>query len=89
MRACQMTMLGIHACIRYVGDIGFIYDVLQLLQIRFTQLNLYCISKSTMKSTKIGLKIRRPSFNYCCCKCMFVDFLTEYIGPPNCVYYGV
>ena len=35
--------------LRYVGVIWFIFNVLRLLSIRFTQPNLCCISKSMMK----------------------------------------
>ena len=30
-----------------------------------------------------------PYFSYGYWKHMFVDFLTEYIAPPNCVHYWV
>ena len=47
--------------LRHVGFIWFIFNVLQLLPIRFTQQNSCCISKSMMKHLqKLGLKIRPP-----------------------------
>ena len=42
------------------------------------------ISKSRMKHQQ---KSELPFDNYSYCKCVFVDSLTEYIGPPNYVHY--
>jgi hypothetical protein len=49
----------------------------------FTQPNLCCISKSTMKhQRKLVWKLDLRWFSYGYCKCMFVDSLTEFIRPP-------
>ena len=45
----QMTSLGSKCHLRYVGVIWFVFHVLQLLPIRFTQQNSCCISKSMIK----------------------------------------
>jgi hypothetical protein len=74
------------SALRYVGVMWFLFHVLQLLLIRFTQQNSHWISRSTTNICK-----DRPSFDsrYGYWKCMFVDFFTGCIGPPNCVYYFV
>ena len=75
---------------RYMGAIWFIVLVLHLLLIRFMSSNLCCIIKSMMKhQQKPDWKSDLPWFSYDDQKCMFVDSLTEYIGPPNCVHYLV
>ena len=69
---------------RYVGDMSFHFHVLQLLVIRFTLLNLCCTRKSTMKGMQNSdWKSYLPLFSYGYQNRMFVDFLNEYIGPPN------
>ena len=70
--------------LRYVGVTWFLFHVLQRLVIKFTQQNLCCISKSTMKHMQ---ELDFPLFSYGYHKWMFVDFFTRYIGPPNCIHY--
>ena len=74
--------------IRYVNIIWFVFHVPQLLPVRFTQQYSSYIIKSTMK------RLQKPDWksvlllsSYGYRKCMFVDFLIGYIGPPNCVHY--
>ena len=69
--------------IRYVDVIWFIFHVLKLLPIRFTQPNSWCINKSMMKYMQ---KPDLPLFRYGYRKRKFVDLLTGYIGSPNCVH---
>ena len=75
--------------LRYVSVIWFIFQVLQLLLVRYIQQDLKCISKPTMKHMqKPDWKSDLPLTSNGYKKCMFVDFWTTYIGPPNCVHYG-
>ena len=65
--------------IRYVGVIWFLFHVLQLLPIRFTQQNSCCINKSTIKhlqNSNWHLDLPRSSYAYQ--NCMFVGFLIGY-----------
>ena len=55
--------------VSHVGDITVCFHVLQLLPIKFTQRNLCCISKSTMK-----YQSDLPWFRYGYHKHVFVDF---------------
>ena len=75
----------------YVGVIWVVFHVLQLLPLRFTQQNLCCTNKSTIKHHQNTLENRTsPFFVYYCHKCMLnVDSLIKYIDPPNCVHYRV
>ena len=66
--------------IRYVGVNWFVFHVLQLLLIRFTQQNSCCIRKSSMKH----LQKPDPKSDLPCFSC--VDFLSRNIGPPDCVH---
>ena len=67
------------------------FHVLQLLSIRFTQRkrNLCRMSKLAMKHQQ-GLDWRSNftwlSYGYW--QCIFVDFWTEIIDPPNCFHYS-
>ena len=55
-----------------------------------TQQNSCCISKCTIKHLqRSNWKSNLPLLNINWWKCMFVDFLTWYIGPPNYVHYWV
>ena len=64
--------------VRYVGVIGFVLHLLLLT--RFTQQNLCCISKSTMKHMpKQDWKSGLPWFAYGYETFVFVDFLAGYI----------
>jgi hypothetical protein len=64
------------------------FSILQLVLIRFTQLKLCCISQSTMKRMQnSNRKLYSPLFSHAYRNFMFVDFLNEYINPPNCVDY--
>ena len=79
-----------HYCVTYVGVIWFSFCVLQFLLIIITQENSSCISKSMMKhlqNLERFVKLSLPWFSYGYHKCMFVTFITKYIGPPNCVHY--
>ena len=61
--------------------------LLQRLPIRFTQQNLCCISKFTMKHLrKLGFKSDLPNFGYANRKCILM-ILVGYIRPPNSVHY--
>ena len=76
--------------VRYVDINWFICHVLQFLLIKFKKRNLCYIRKSAMKyQQKSDWKSNLPWFSCTFPKCMFVDFLTEYIGPPNCVRYWI
>ena len=64
--------------LRYVGVIQFVIHVHQLLPVRFTQQNLYCISKFTLKhQQKSNWKLDLSWFSYGYQKCMFLDIFTE------------
>ena len=41
--------MSVWVSVRYMGVIWFVFHVLQLLPVRFTQMNVCRISKSTMK----------------------------------------
>ena len=69
-----------------MGDIRFMFHVLQLLPIKFTRENLCCISTSTMQHPQVlDKKLDFSLFSFDYRKCTFVDSLTEYMGPLNCV----
>ena len=73
---------------RYVGVIQFFFHIFQLLKIIFTQQNLCCINKPTMKHMqKLDQKLNLSYFNYDSRKCILVDVLTRYKAPRNCVHY--
>ena len=71
----------------YVGVIWcFLFHVLQLLPIRFTQQMVCCTNKPTMKHLQEpDWESYLPWFSYGYRKCMFAYFLTMYIDPPNYV----
>ena len=83
-------MISSWNCKRYVGVSWFVVHVLQLLLIRFTQQNSCCTSKTMMKHLqKLDWRFDLPWFSCGYRKCMFVDFLIEYIGLSNHVHYWV
>ena len=51
--------------------------------------NKICVALASFDETiaTTGLKTGSPWFSYGHQKCMFVDFLTGYLSPPNCVHY--
>ena len=59
--------------------------------VRFTQRNLWCINKFTVKHQRImDQKPDLPCFSYGNGKCILVDSFTKHIQPPpNCVHYRV
>jgi hypothetical protein len=75
--------------LRYVGVIWFLFDVLQLLPIIFTEQNPCWSSKSieTSLKEKPGWKSELPWFTHDYRKRMFVDLLIGCICPCNCGYY--
>ena len=76
--------------LRYVGVIWLVFHILQNYAVRFTQQNSHCISESMMKHMQKPVwNSDFPLFSYSYQKCMFVDLLTGYISPPNCVHYQV
>ena len=61
---------------------GSFFLVLHFLLSRFTSSMLCCISKSLVKHLqKPDWRLDLPLFSYSYQKCMFVESLTEYIGP--------
>ena len=70
-----------------MGLIWYGIHVLQLLLMRFTQQNMCCIKKSIMKHLHKNKQIENLTSPYFNLWCMFVDFLTKYIGLSNCVHY--
>lgn len=60
----------------------FVFHVLQSLPIRLVDLQ-WCISKIWVK------KQTNPNIVMVIRECMFVDFSTHCIEPPNCVHYWV
>ena len=73
---------------KYVGLFGSIFHALQCVSITYPQQNLCCISIATKKhQSKSYETLVLPLSSYGCRKCMFVDSLIEYIGPPNCGHY--
>ena len=64
--------------VSHVVVMWFIFHVLQLLPIRFTQQNLSCINNSTMtRHQKSDLKADIPLLSYGYRKCMLVDSFTR------------
>ena len=60
----KRTQLG-GTDLRCVGVLQFVFNILQLLSIRFTQRNLCCFSKSMMKHMqKLDWKWDQPRFSY-------------------------
>ena len=68
--------------LRYAGVIQFVFVVLHLQFIKFTFVNLCCISKDMMKQQQQS-KTNLHLFSYAYCKCNFVDSLIEYLSPPK------
>lgn len=59
----------------------------QLLAIIFTQWSMCCISKSTVKHWQNSdQKLDLPYFSYGYRKYMFLDSLSEYTCPSNCIH---
>ena len=68
--------------------LGLLFHVLQLGSITCLQQNLCRIGKATSKHLpKSDETSVLPLFSYGSQKCIVVDSLIEYIGPPNCVHY--
>ena len=61
-KLCNISCTLVATCLILQGleCIWFVFDVLQLLPIKLTQQNSCCISKYTIASTKIKLKIELP-----------------------------
>ena len=80
--SCLTTILGL-SMVRYVGVIQFLFQVLQLWPVRFTQQNLCWSSKSIMKHhQKLSWNLDFSLFSYGYHKCTFVGFVTKYICSP-------
>ena len=78
---------GVSWLLRNVGAILLSFHVLQLILMSFTQQNSYCLNKSITEYLQIqDWKANLTRFGYGYQNCMFVDFLTGYIGPPNYVH---
>ena len=71
-----------------MGVIWFAFHVLRLLSIRFPRQNLRCTSNSTMKHLQNRIESRNSldMVIFGDWKRMFVDFLNNNIGSPNCVH---
>ena len=82
--ACQGKRLW-----RFFSFLFFIFCFRQLLPIRCTQRNLWCISKSIDEASKEKLdwRLEFSLFSYGYQYCMFVEASTEDVCPPNCVHY--
>ena len=74
--------------LKYVCVIWFVFLILKLLHIRFTQQNLSDFNKSMIKYMQNPIwKQNLPLVGYAYWKRMFVNFVTGYIGPSNCAQY--
>jgi hypothetical protein len=75
-------------CQKYVCVIWFVFHVLQLLPIRFTQQNSCYISKPTTNNMqKPNRESNLPDLLMVIKRACFVDFLVEYKAPPNYVHH--
>ena len=76
--------VGFGTKLRYAGVSWVVFHVVQLLPIIFTQQELCCIGKLTMKHLhKPERKSDLVLFSCDFCKCMWNGFLAGYGGPSH------